>query len=102
MNVLSVSAADMTASTSSASAASARTSADPEKIGKAAQQFEALMIGQMMRTMRESGSGWFGSGESGAGDAATEFAEQQFAQALASAGGLGLAATVSAGLKQQS
>ena len=52
----------------------------------AAQQFEALLIAQFLRSVRESG-GW---GESEAtGDCATDFAEQQFARVLAQQGGLG-------------
>jgi Rod binding domain-containing protein len=64
----------------------------------AAQQFEALLIGQMLRTERESGSGWLGSGEDSAGGCATEYGEQQFAAVLAKNGGLGLADLIARGL----
>lgn len=65
----------------------------PSKIHEAAQQFEALMVGEMMKTARESGSegGWLGSGESTGDDSAIGMAESQFSQALASRGGFGLA-----------
>jgi Rod binding domain-containing protein len=79
-----------------------RTRENPERIREAAGQFEALLVGQMMRSLRESGSGWLGSGESGAGDCATDFAEQQFAQALTAAGGLGLASLITDGLSRGS
>jgi peptidoglycan hydrolase FlgJ len=72
---------------------------DPEKIREAATQFEALLIGQMMRTVRESGGGWMGSGDSGASGIAMDMAEQQFAQSMASQGGLGLARLVMNGLQ---
>ena len=71
---------------------------DSSKVLDAAQQFEALLIGQMLRTERESGNGWLGSGGDSAGDCATEYAEQQFASLLAQQGGLGLANLIAAGL----
>jgi flagellar protein FlgJ len=70
---------------------------DPAKIQEAAKQFESMLIEQMLKTARESGSGdWFGTDQTGAPLA--EMAEQQFAQLLASNGGLGLAKLVVNGL----
>jgi flagellar protein FlgJ len=57
---------------------------------KAAEDFEALLIGQMLRHARENGSGWLGDGENASGDGLVEFAEQNLAKAIAAAGGLGL------------
>ena len=74
----------------------------PAKIHDAAQQFEALLLSQILRSERESGNGWLGSGGDPAGDCATEFAEQQFATLLAQQGGLGLANLIAAGLKSES
>jgi flagellar protein FlgJ len=76
----------------------ARTSDSPEKIRDAAQQFEALLIGQMLRAARESGGRWMGSQDSSA-DSAIEFAEQQFATVMARSGGLGLATLIVQGLE---
>jgi Rod binding domain-containing protein len=73
---------------------------DPGRVRDAAQQFEALLIGQILRTVRESGSGWLGSGEDPSGDCATDFAEQQFASVMAKNGGLGLADLISRGLQK--
>jgi peptidoglycan hydrolase FlgJ len=73
----------------------------PEKILDAAQQFEALLLSQMLRTIRESGKGWLGGDESATSDTATEFAEQQFAMVLARQGGLGLASLIAKGLQPQ-
>jgi peptidoglycan hydrolase FlgJ len=65
------------------------------KLHEAAQQFEALMIGEMLKSVRESSSsGWLGSGESSESESTSEFAEAQFAQALARSGGLGLSKMV--------
>jgi flagellar protein FlgJ len=74
---------------------------NPAKIQGAAQQFEALMVGQMMRTMRESGAGWMGTGEDQSGEVAMDYAEQQFAQALSKQGGLGLSKLIAAGLSRR-
>jgi len=71
---------------------------DPHRARDAAQQFEALLIGQMLRGVRESGSGWLDSGEDKAGDCATEFAEQQLALVMAQNGGLGLSGLIAHGL----
>lgn len=72
----------------------------PEKVQKAAKEFEALLIGQMLKSVRESsfGGGW-GTGDQ-AGDVALEMAEQQMSQLLASNGGLGLARVITKGLEQ--
>ena len=67
--------------------------ADPKKIHDAAQQFESLMIGEMLKSVREnSSSGWLGSGDEddSTSDSAIGMAESQFANALALSGGLGL------------
>jgi Rod binding domain-containing protein len=77
--------------------------AEHAKIEKAAKQFESLLIGQIMKSMHEAGSsGWMGGGEDQAGEAAMELAEEQFAQALASRGGLGLARLIMQGLTARS
>src|ERR1700674_4505386 len=73
----------------------------PEKIEHAAKQFESLLIGQILKSMHEAGSsGWMGGGEDQSGESAMELAEEQFAQALASRGGLGLSRLIIQGLTQ--
>ncbi|MDX2151318.1 MAG: hypothetical protein SFV54_11335 [Bryobacteraceae bacterium] len=76
---------------------------DPQAVKKAADQFEALLIGQLIKSMREAGGGggWLGSGEDQAGASMVEFAEQQFAQVLAARGGLGLGSLVVQGLESK-
>lgn len=70
----------------------------------AAEQFEALLIGQMLRAAREaSGSGgWLGTGEDRSTESIAEFAEQQVAGLLSRGGGLGLARLIAQGLKTTS
>ncbi len=67
----------------------------PSKLHDAAQQFEALMIGEMMKSVRDTDSeGWLGSGGGTGDDTAMDMAQSQFARALAQGGGLGIAATI--------
>ncbi len=66
------------------------------KARDAAQQFEALLIGQLLRSTRESG-GWLGTNDP-SGDCATEYAEQQLAAVMAQRGGLGLTDLIVRGL----
>ena len=68
----------------------------PADARDAAEQFEALLIGQMLRAVRESG-GWLGTSDP-SGDCATEYAEQQLAAVIAQRGGLGLADLIARGL----
>lgn len=64
----------------------------------AAKDFEALLIGQMLRSAREEGSGWLGTGDDDAGSAAYSLGEDQLAKAMAAGGGLGLSKVIAAGL----
>jgi len=75
-----------------------RTADEPASIKDAAHQFEALLIGQMLKSMRDSEGGWLGTGEDETSSSAMEYAQEMFAQALASNGGLGLANLVAQGL----
>jgi Rod binding domain-containing protein len=73
----------------------AKPTKDSKRLAEAAKGFEALMITQMMKSARESsGGGWLSDGDETGEDQATAMAEQQFAQAMANSGGLGLAKMV--------
>ena len=74
---------------------------DPARVKDAACQFESLLIGQLMKSMRESSGGWLSDDDDPAGATATDMAEEQFAQALARQGGLGLARMVVSGLEKK-
>jgi flagellar protein FlgJ len=93
----------MIAPVSSAAPGAAATSAnrtdDTAKIKDAARQFEALLIGQMLKSMRDSEGGWLGTGDDEAGSSAMEYAQEMFAQSLSANGGLGMANLVVKGLK---
>ncbi len=79
---------------------SAKPQDSPEKIHNAAQQFEALLIAQMMKSMRDSEGGWLGTGGDESSSSAMEYGQEIFAQAMAKSGGLGLANLVSQGLSK--
>ncbi len=71
------------------------TEKNPAKIRDAAKQFEALLIQEMLKSARASGSGdWSGTAEDPTGATMTDMADQQFAQLLASNGGMGLSKLV--------
>jgi Rod binding domain-containing protein len=69
-----------------------------QKQVRAAQDFEALLIGQMLHSIREERSGWLGTGDDDASATAFGFGEDQLAKALTRAGGLGMSKIIAAGL----
>jgi Rod binding domain-containing protein len=72
----------------------------PEKIRKAATDFEALLIAQMLKSAREAGGGVTGDAdeEDATNSTVLELGEQQLAQVLSQNGGLGIAKMVIAGM----
>ena len=76
--------------------------ADPARIRTAAQQFEGLLLAQILRSAHESGSGWLGSDSDSSSDCATDYAEEQLASAMAQQGGLGLSKLIAEGLERHS
>jgi Rod binding domain-containing protein len=76
----------------------------PEKITGVAKQFEALMVGQILKTARESsGGGWLtdeDDQDDQTGSLVMELAEQGFSQAIAARGGLGIAKMVTANIER--
>jgi Rod binding domain-containing protein len=78
----------------------ARPKDDPAKIKTAATQFEALLIGQMLKSMHDSEGGWLGTGDDESASSAMEYGQEMFAQSLANNGGLGLASMVAQGLEK--
>ena len=70
----------------------------PAKICEASQQFEAILLAQILAMARQNG-GWLGSGGDRASDCATGLAEQQLAVMLAENGGIGLAPLIAQGLE---
>jgi flagellar protein FlgJ len=84
----------------SALASSAGSSKDsPAKIHDAANQFEALLIGQILKSAQSNGEGWLGTNEDQAGASTVDFASDYLARSLASQGGLGLSRMISKSLE---
>jgi len=77
------------------------TAAKPAKIEGAAKQFEALMIGEMLRSARESSADDNDENDS-TKQTMLDVADQQFAKVLADNGGLGMAKMIVAGLNKDS
>ena len=75
---------------------------DPARIVSAAKQFEALLIGQMMKSMHDADGGWLGTGDDESASSAMEYGQEIFAQSMAQSGGLGLANLIAKGLQDGS
>ena len=66
----------------------------PAKLAEAARQFEALMIGELLKSADGDKAGWVGDDADNASETAMGMAQTQLAQAIASRGGFGLASTI--------
>jgi flagellar protein FlgJ len=87
-----------TASAASAPALNWTPPTKPSKILDAAQQFEALMIGQMLRSVREAAQD---QDSDSSGETMMDLADQQLSQLLARNGGMGLAQMIVKGLNTE-
>jgi len=78
----------------------------PAKLHSVAQQFEALLIGEMLKSAQEaakdSSSDDGDDDDDAAGDSAVDMAQSQFAQSIAMQGGLGLSHMIETGLAKDS
>lgn len=72
---------------------------EAQKLRAAATDFEALLLAQLFKAMRQE-RGWMGTGEDEASASMLEIAEEHLAAVLAAGGGLGLAALVAEGLER--
>lgn len=69
--------------------------ARPKNIPEAAQQFEALLLGQMLKNVGPQDS------EDSTAEPMWDMAAQQFAEVLSKNGGFGLAKLITAGLERK-
>lgn len=77
----------------------ARAQIEAGKLERAAVDFESLLVAQMLKSARESSASTYNAAEEdNSGSSLMDMAEQQFAQSLAAAGGLGIGKMVIAGL----
>ena len=81
-----------------------KASADDRKLADTAQQFEAVMAGEILKAARASSQGgWLSSNdgeEDQTGEMTVELAEQGLAQGLAATGAFGIANMVTANLRR--
>jgi len=74
----------------------------PRDVQQVASQFEALVLGELLRHVREASSGsWLGEGGDEAGKTLMGAAEEELARAIASGGGLGLGRLIAESLRQE-
>ena len=78
----------------------ARSTSESQKLQKATEDFEGMLIGQMLQSVRESALGGWQEKTDQSGAIALEMAESQLARVMASNGGLGLAATLQKSLSK--
>ncbi len=74
----------------------------PEKILAASRQFEALLIGQLLKGAKDSDSGDEDGDDSTDGALMEDIGQQQFSLALAQNGGLGIAKTIADSFSRRS
>ncbi len=82
--------------------AQARSKDTPAKILDAARQFEALLIGQLMRGAQDEDGDGLGGEDGSSGAMMDDIGQQQFARALSQNGGLGLAKMIAESLTPRS
>lgn len=76
---------------------STMTQVKPSRVQDSAQQFEALMIGQMLRSVHEASQD---TDSDTPGETMLDLANQQFSTLLAKNGGMGLAKMIVKGLER--
>jgi len=75
---------------------------DPKKIQQAARDFEALLIGNLLKMAHGPDGGWLGTSGDDADASAMDYAQESLAQALSANGGLGLSRSIADGLGARS
>jgi Rod binding domain-containing protein len=73
---------------------------DGSKIAGAAKEFEALLLGQILKSAHAEG-GWLGTDDDDAGEAAVGLGEEQLARVMAASGGLGLSKLIESGVRTE-
>ena len=71
---------------------------DPQGVHRVAQEFESLLISQLLKSMNAAGLGEEGEGANGS---VMQYAQESMARALSQRGGIGIAGVVERALTQQ-
>jgi Rod binding domain-containing protein len=72
---------------------------DPKSVHRVAQEFESLLISQLLKSMKQ---GALGEEDSGANDSVMQYAQESMARVLSQNGGMGMASLIERTLTQQS
>ncbi|QOY88851.1 hypothetical protein [Paludibaculum fermentans] len=99
MNVTSPSLDTSALSSAASTFDGARKADDPKKIRDSAQQFESLLIGQILKEVSAAAQSSGLGEEDAASGSMMEMAQEHLAQAIATRGGFGLTAMVMRGLE---
>jgi Rod binding domain-containing protein len=75
------------------------TTQDPKNVHRVAQEFESLLISQLLKSMKQGALGEEGSG---ANDSVMQYAQESMARVLSQNGGIGMASVVERALTQRS
>jgi Rod binding domain-containing protein len=79
----------------------ARKPDSPEKLRQSAQDFESLLIAQLLKSARGDENVW-GTGDDKTAESIIDMAEEKVAEALAVSGGLGLAQMITTSMQAPS
>lgn len=72
---------------------------DPKSVHRVAQEFESLLISQLLKSMKQGALGEEGGG---ANDSVMQYAQESMARVLSQNGGIGMASVVERALTQHS
>jgi Rod binding domain-containing protein len=75
------------------------TTKDPRNAHRVAQEFESLLITQLLKSMKQ---GALGEEDSGANDSVMQYAQESMARVLSQNGGIGMASVIERALTQRS
>lgn len=100
MNITPAGTAGLPSGPSAGAGSPAASPDSPAKIHDAANQFEALMIGQILKGAQSEGAGWLGNNQDPASATAVDFANEYLARSLAARGGLGLSRMIGKSLER--
>lgn len=74
------------------------TARDPNGVHRVAQEFESLLISQLLKSMKQ---GALSEGDTGANGSVMQYSQESMARALSQHGGIGIASVVERALGQQ-
>lgn len=72
---------------------------DPRSVHRVAQEFESLLISQLLKSMKQ---GALGGEDSGADESVMQYAQESMARVLSQNGGIGMASVIERALTQKS